>query len=164
MIDKVTLDRIDFLHPKVRHEMRCIIGEIDNALTGRAKVRISEGYRSEAYQNALYAQGRTKPGKIVTNAKFGQSFHCYGLAVDIVLIIDGKIASWDIKKDWDNDQVSDWIECVKIFSKYGWSWGGNWRSLKDYPHFEKTFGFTWRQLLDKYKKKDFISGTEYVSL
>lgn len=44
---------------------------------------VTEGYRSGARQDQLYAQGRTRPGEIVTNAKAGQSAHNYGLAVDI---------------------------------------------------------------------------------
>ena len=67
----------------------------------------------------------------------GQSIHNYGLAVDICLIIDGKTASWDIAKDWDGDRVADWQECVRIFNRYGWEWGGNWKTFKDYPHFER---------------------------
>lgn len=136
-MDNITQQRIEKLHPIVRKETRKIIEECDNALTGRAKVRITQGLRTFKEQDDLYAIGRTKPGKKVTNAKGGQSIHNYGLAVDICLIIDGKIASWDTVKDWDNDKVADWYECVKIFAKYGWDWGGNWKTFKDLPHFEK---------------------------
>lgn len=163
-MDSVTKQRIEQLHPKVRQEVETIIKEIDTKLTGKAKVRISQGLRTKKEQDDLYAQGRTKPGKKVTNAKFGQSFHCYGLAVDIVLILNDKEASWDINKDWDNDKKADWIECVEVFTKYGWSWGGNWKTLKDYPHFEKTYGFSWRQLLEKYNDKKFIPNTTYIDL
>lgn len=152
MVDKVTQDRISKLHPSVRDEVTKIIEEINTKfLTGRAKVRIAQGLRTFAEQDALYAQGRTKPGKKVTNAKGGQSVHNYGFAVDIVLIIDGKEASWDTKKDWDGDKVADWDECVKVFAKYGWSWGGNWTSFKDMPHFDKIGYSNWR-LLSKYKR------------
>lgn len=152
MVDKVTQDRISKLHPSVRDEVTKIIEEINTKfLTGRAKVRIAQGLRTFAEQDALYAQGRTKPGKKVTNAKGGQSVHNYGFAVDIVLIIDGKEASWDTKKDWDGDKVADWDECVKVFAKYGWSWGGNWTSFKDMPHFDKIGYSDWR-LLSKYKR------------
>lgn len=152
-MDKVTQERIEKLHPSVRAEVTKIINECNNNLTGRAQVRISQGLRTFEEQNELYAQGRTKGGKKVTNAKGGQSIHNYGLAVDIVLIIDGKTASWDTVKDWDNDKVADWYECVKIFAKYGWDWGGNWKTFKDLPHFEKK-GFAWRSLSLKSKDKN----------
>ena len=117
-MDKATLDRIAKLHPMVREEMSTIINECNKVLTGRSQVRVAQGLRTFAEQDALYNQ---KPK--VTNAKGGQSIHNYGFAIDIVLIIDGKIASWDIKKDWDADGIADWDECVKIFAKHGWSSG-----------------------------------------
>ncbi len=136
-MDKVTQQRIEKLHPLIRDEVTKIIEECNKALTGKAKVRITQGLRTMKEQADLYSLGRTKPGQKVTNAKPGQSIHNYGLAVDICLLIDGKVASWDTAKDWDNDRVADWYECVKIFAKYGWDWGGNWKRFKDLPHFEK---------------------------
>lgn len=156
-MDKVTQDRIEKTHPSVRDELRKIIAECDSALTGRAKIRISQGLRTLDEQAKLYAIGRTVKGKKVTNAAAGQSIHNYGLAVDICLIIDGKEASWDIVKDWDNDGVADWYECVKIFAKYGWEWGGSWTSFKDFPHFEKKAPnnqrYSWKTLQAKIKDK-----------
>ena len=148
MIDQITLKRIELLHPKLRLETKDLyLNKIVPALTGRAMCRFAYTLRTFQEQDELYAQGRTKmfdnSGNrlgIVTKAKGGQSIHNYGLALDIVLIIDGKTASWDIKKDFDADQKSDWMEVVNIFKNAGWSWGGDWESFKDYPHFEKTFG------------------------
>ena len=145
-MDTATLNRIAKLHPSVRNEVTKIIQECDTALTGRAKVRVTQGLRTFAEQDALYQQGRTKPGKKVTNAKAGQSIHNYGFAVDICLIIEGKTASWETTKDWDNDRIADWYECVKIFAKYGWEWGGNWKTFKDLPHFDKRNYNSWKQL------------------
>lgn len=133
--------------------MTKIIHQIDKALTGRAAVRISQGLRTFKEQDDLFAIGRTKPGKKVTQAKGGQSIHNYGFAVDIVLIIDGKTASWDTKADWDDDKIADWIECVTIFKANGWEWGGDWQSFKDMPHFEKK-GFKWRVLATKKRDKE----------
>ena len=164
-MDKVSQDRIDQLHPSIRLDVSNLIEKINTkVLTGRAKVRIAQGLRTFAEQDALYAQGRTKPGKKVTNAKGGQSIHNYGLAVDIVLILDGKTASWDEKSDFDKDQQSDWIEVVTEFKRAGFSWGGDWRTFKDMPHFEKTSGLSLKQIQDKYKNKDFIKGTTYINL
>lgn len=79
-MDKITLERIELLHPKLREEVRAIYKEICEALTGNAMCRFSHTLRTFAEQDALYAQGRTKPGAKVTNAKGGQSYHNYGLA------------------------------------------------------------------------------------
>lgn len=152
-MDKITEQRIGRLHPHVRDEVTKIINECDAVFGGKAIVRIAQGLRTFAEQDALYAQGRTKPGRKVTNAKGGQSIHNYGLAVDIVLLVDKddngtyETASWDTQKDWNKDGMPDWMQCVLIFKKYGWSWGGEWKSFKDLPHFEKTFGYGWRGLL-----------------
>lgn len=151
-MDAISIQRINQLHPSVRNEVKNILAQCDEVLTGRAKVRIAQGYRSFAEQDALYAQGRTKPGKKVTNAKGGQSIHNYGFAVDIVLIIDGKTASWDTVKDWDGDKISDWMEVVNVFKRNGWSWGGDWKTFKDLPHFDKVGYGDWRKLKDL--KKD----------
>lgn len=147
-MDKPTLDRINKLHPSVREEVINIIKECNVELRGRAQVRISQGLRTFAEQDALFKQ-RPK----VTNAKGGQSVHNYGFAVDIVLIVNGKTASWDTHKDWDNDGIADWDECVKIFAKYGWSWGGSWTTFKDMPHFDKIGYSNWKvlQLMPKDK-------------
>jgi len=153
-MDKYTKQRIAQLHPSVREEVTKIIEECDSALTGRAKVRITQGLRTFEEQDILYAQGRTNPGKKVTNAKGGQSIHNYGFAVDICLIIDGKTASWDTAKDWDNDKIADWYECVKIFAKYGWEWGGNWKTFKDMPHFDKRNLNSWKKLSKLKKDKN----------
>lgn len=161
-MDTPTKNRIAKLHPSVRKEVTKIIKECDKALKGKAKVRITQGLRTFREQDDLYALGRTivnpngktskKPmGNKVTNAKGGQSIHNYGFAVDICLIIDEKIASWDTTKDWDNDQVADWYECVKIFAKHGWEWGGNWKTFKDLPHFDKRGFNSWR-ILSKLKQ------------
>ena len=140
-MDSPTIERISKLHPSVRNEVSKIINECDKALTGRANVRITQGLRTFEEQQKLYNQ-RPK----VTNAKAGQSVHNYGFAVDICLIIDGKEASWDTAKDWDNDKIADWYECVKIFAKYGWEWGGNWKTFKDLPHFDRKGYNSWRKL------------------
>jgi peptidoglycan L-alanyl-D-glutamate endopeptidase CwlK len=143
--DEPTMKRIESLHPLLRAEAKTLYKEICLALTGKAICRFAYTLRTWAEQDALYAQGRTKPGNIVTKAKAGESFHNYGLAVDIVLLIDKdgngshETASWDEKTDFDGDHQSDWMEVVGIFKKYGWEWGGDWH-FKDSPHFQKTFG------------------------
>lgn len=174
MLDKVTSDRIAKSHPKVRQELLTIVNEVDLVLSGKADMRAVQVLRTIEEQNALFNQpwdhkDNDGDGKIdesdekVTNAKGGQSYHNFGLALDFCLMVDGKV-SWDMGKDWDADGKSDWGEVVAVFKKYGWEWGGNWTSMKDYPHFQKTFGYSWQQLLAKYNAKDFIPGTTYVKI
>ncbi|HEM1440020.1 N-acetylmuramoyl-L-alanine amidase family protein [Listeria monocytogenes] len=91
---------------------------------------VAQGYRSKTEQNALYAQGRTKSGSIVTNAKGGQSNHNYGVAVDLCLYSnDGKKVIWE-------STTSRWKKVVAAMKSEGFKWGGDWTSFKDYPHFE----------------------------
>jgi peptidoglycan L-alanyl-D-glutamate endopeptidase CwlK len=145
MKDQKTLERIQLLHPKLREEALTMYDEIVAALTGTAACRFAYTLRTFAEQDALFAQGRTKPGAIVTKAKGGQSYHNYGLAIDIVLLVDKdkngtfETASWDLKTDFDGDGKSDWQEVVAIFKRYGYEWGGDWKFV-DAPHFQKILG------------------------
>lgn len=151
-MDRITLERIALLHPKLRQEARSIYAEICDALKGKAMCRFAFTYRTTQEQDALYAQGRTKPGAKVTNARGGFSFHNYGLAVDIVLAVDTdgngsyETASWNTSMDYDGDGKADWIEVVTIFKQYGWDWGGDWK-FYDAPHFQKTFGLSIRDCI-----------------
>lgn len=102
-------------------------------------VQLSAGFRSYAEQNALYAQGRTKPGNIVTNAKGGYSNHNFGLAIDYFLVSDdGNTALWTV-----NDK---WRRVATIGKDLGFAWGGDWSSFRDYPHLEMTGGLSTAQL------------------
>jgi len=169
-MDKITLQRIELLHPAVRDEAKEIYAEICERLTGKTLCRFSHTLRTFAEQDALYAQGRSdKTKSVVTKAKGGQSWHNYGLAIDIVLLVDKdgngsyESASWDTTTDFDNDNSPDWDEVVYVFGLYGWEWGGNWK-FKDTPHFQKTFGLTIAEAKKRYDNKQVISGTNYIKL
>ena len=144
------------LHPKIRQLVIDGVNKADVALSGRADMIIVQALRTFSEQDALFKK-RPK----VTNAKAGQSYHNYGLAFDFCLQVDGKDISWDTAKDWDGDHIADWMEVATIFSALGFKWG---KAFNDLPHFEMTFNYNWRDLLVKYNKKDFISGTVYVNL
>jgi len=152
MKDQKTLDRIQLMHPKLRAEVAKIYDEICEALNGRAFCRFSYTLRTFREQDELYCIGRTKAGKKVTNAKGGYSYHNYGLALDIVLIVNQKTAVWDIKSDFDGDGKPDWMQVVHIFKSHGWDWGGDWK-FTDYPHFQKSFGYKISTLLEMHKAK-----------
>lgn len=157
-MDNITLRRIKSAHPAVRAELEQIYKEICDALTGDAFCRFSYVLRTFKEQDELW---KRRPR--VTKAKAGQSYHNYGLAVDIVLVTDkGRKATWDTVKDFDGDRTSDWMEIVSIFKKYGWEWGGEW-NFKDDPHFQKTLGYNWRDLLNLYNKTE-LDAEGYVIL
>lgn len=110
------------------------------------QILITQGFRSFAEQNELYAQGRSKPGLVVTNAKGGESFHNFGVAIDFALLLaDGRQVSWDTLRDDDKDSLPDWSEVVEEAKVIGFEWGGDWRTFKDLPHFQFTFGLTIQQ-------------------
>lgn len=151
MKDKISIERLELLHPQVRYPFKTFIEECEN--TFNIVLRIVQGLRTIEEQNELYAQGRTKPGKIVTNAKGDSSWHNFGMAIDITEIVGGK-ANWNC----------DYKRLSLIADKYGLEWGGNFKSIVDKPHFQKDCGFTLKQIQDKYNKKDFIPGTKYVRI
>ena len=164
MEDKITIDRIQLLHPKVRVEAGLIYKEIIAALAGSAICRFAYTLRTFAEQDALYLK-RPK----ITNAKGGQSYHNYGLAIDIVLLVDKdkngtfESASWETNVDFDGDGKADWQEIVSIFKRYGWEAGIDWK-FRDAPHFQKTLGYSVSDLMKKFNEKRFISNTNYLVL
>jgi peptidoglycan LD-endopeptidase CwlK len=130
------LDRADKklanVHPTLKAKA---IELIKRAHAQGINVLITQGYRSIAEQNELYAQGRTKPGKIVTNAKGGYSYHNFGLAFDIVIQnADGSLC-WSVAD-------KRWKTVGAIGKSLDLEWGGDWRKFPDYPHFQLTFGLS----------------------
>lgn len=89
-------------------------------------------YRSGDEQTALYAQGRTKPGPIVTNAKAGQSMHQYRVALDLYPLVNGK-------PDFSGS-APEWQRIGAIFEKHGFEWAFHWKTFKEEPHFQYTGG------------------------
>lgn len=141
--DEISENRLMELHPMVRFKALSAYREAVKITPVGIHPFITEGLRSFKRSDELYDQGRTKPGKIVTNARAGQSMHNYGLAFDFVIQIlpSGKL-NWKVDKNW--------MKVVEVFKRHGFSWGGDWRSLKDYPHFEMNFGKSWQQLFQLY--------------
>lgn len=96
---------------------------------------LTQTLRTSAEQDKLYAQGRTRPGKVVTNARGGQSLHNYGLAFDIAFRDHDGSVLWDVPL---------FARFAAIAKANGLAWGGDWKSFKDYPHFDPP-GMTWQK-------------------
>lgn len=89
----------------------------------------TSGHRSAAEQDALYAQGRTKPGNVVTNSQGFQSAHNFGIAIDFTR--DKDVAKAGLQPSWD---APDYDLLGKEAVACGLAWGGNFTKLKDRPH------------------------------
>ena len=90
------------------------------------KIKVISGTRTFEEQDKLYAQGRTKPGKKVTRARGGYSNHNFGLAFDIG-VFEGKNYLGKSPK---------YKAVGALGLEVGLDWGGNWKSIKDEPHFQ----------------------------
>lgn len=112
---------------------------IANCQNSGIDVIITSTYRDNESQAALYAQGRTSPGKIVTNANAGQSFHNYKVAFDFVPIVNGK-------PSWDDSELFE--SCGKIGESLGLEWAGRWVKFKELAHMQYTEGLTIKDFQD----------------
>lgn len=168
MRDAITAQRVKLLHPAIRDEVAALLEKAEVEFPHNMAIRVVQGLRTFDEQNELYAQGRTQPGPKVTNAKAGQSMHNYGLAIDFALLHDKdgngtyEEISWDINIDFDEDKQKDWDEVVSIFKNAGYTWGGNWKTIVDNPHVEKTFGYNYKELVKLYTAGHFIPDTKYI--
>jgi peptidoglycan L-alanyl-D-glutamate endopeptidase CwlK len=152
--DIVSENRLRQLHPAIRDKAIAAYREAVRTTPVGVHPYITEGMRSFRRSDELWAQGRTTPGNIVTNAPGGQSYHNYGLAIDFVNQVNG-LPKWVIDDNW--------MKVVNAFKKYGFVWGGDFKSIKDNPHFEMTFGLNWRELM-KRRNEGKVDKNGYVIL
>ena len=132
---------INELHPRLQEK----VSELQKLCENNGLIiGIGECLRTVAEQEALYAQGRTKPGNIVTNAR-GTSYssqHQWGIAFDF----------------YRNDGTGAYNESGNFFERVGnlaksigLGWGGDWTSIKDRPHLYLTdWGSTAAKLKQQY--------------
>lgn len=114
---------ISTLLPEVRPMARALV---QKAALGGIRIKIISGFRTYAEQDALYAQGRSAAGDIVTNARGGYSNHNFGIAFDVG-VFEGNTYLGESPK----------YKAVGVIGKdLGLEWGGNWKTLVDQPHFQ----------------------------
>lgn len=123
---------LDELHPIVKEKVQQFIQKCDE---NGIDLLVTSTYRDHESQNALYAQGRTTPGKKVTNAKAGQSWHNWRVAVDVVPLRNGKPVWGTTGADWEL-----WEAVGNIGESVGLEWAGRWKTFKEYAHFQYTGG------------------------
>jgi peptidoglycan L-alanyl-D-glutamate endopeptidase CwlK len=121
MLDDISMARLGAVHPILSQRVQKLASQLD------FPIRVTAGIRTVVQQDELYAQGRTTPGPVVTNAKGTESNHVLGLAVDVV-----PMDLPDIHPDWDTQHPS-WQAIVTLASKCGLRDG---ISFRDEPHLE----------------------------
>jgi peptidoglycan L-alanyl-D-glutamate endopeptidase CwlK len=122
---------INDLHPYVKYLAEQLISK---ASEQGLKVLVTSTLRDDEYQGTLYAQGRSKPGQVVTMLKYPGA-HGKGLAFDVCQNIKGR--------EWEDT----FFEKVgRIGVSLGLEWGGNWKNFVDRPHFQFTQGLTNEQI------------------
>jgi peptidoglycan LD-endopeptidase CwlK len=111
------------LLPEVQPYARALVAKTAaNGIT----IKVISGLRTYDEQNDLYAQGRTKSGEIVTNARGGYSNHNFGIAFDIGVFEGSKYL----------DESPKYKAAGALGTDLGLEWGGNWKTIQDEPHFQ----------------------------
>jgi peptidoglycan LD-endopeptidase CwlK len=144
MLDKASMDRLAKVYPELRD--RWVRAHDDMLKLHGYQVLCSQGLRTWEEQAKLYAIGRTKPGKVVTNAKPGSSWHNFGLAVDAYFA--GKDPYLEHAPDKGKFLWSEWGRLGKV---HGLVWGGDWESFPDRPHHQYTRGLKLTEARSLYK-------------
>lgn len=111
------------LLPEVQPYARALVTKADaDGIT----IKVISGLRTYDEQNDLYAQGRTKPGRIVTNARGGFSNHNFGIAFDVGVFEGSQYL----------DESPKYKAVGVLGTDLGLEWGGNWKTIQDEPHFQ----------------------------
>lgn len=120
---------LDVIYPPFAEKIRTILAELQHYANKHMPGytwMVTETLRTPERQAWLYAQGRTRPGPRVTNAKV--SNHQSGLAADFAPVKDGKL-NYGIAD-------GDWAYLGHLARKHGLTWGGDWKRFVDKPHVE----------------------------
>ena len=110
---------------------------VDVCLQNGIRILITSTFRDRESQDEIYASGRTKPGNKVTNARGGRSFHQYRCAFDFCPLDTNGHPSWN--------NLTLFKTVGAIGKQIGLTWGGDFKSFVDMPHFQNDRGMTLAQ-------------------
>lgn len=135
---------LDELHPRAAKKARQLI---ELCAAEDIELVVLCTYRDEEAQKALFAFGRTKPGKVVTVRNAGKSMHQFRLAFDVVPMRYGK-ALWSIGSDTSIKRI--YYRMGELGRSVGLEWGGDalHRSMREFGHFQFLDGLTRQDVLD----------------
>lgn len=124
------LGMLEGLDPAARSRFAALLDRLDAA---GEDVLVTDGARTMTRQNDLWAQGRTRPGNIVTDARGDESFHVWGVAVDLVPVTRAGALRYDDEAAYGRvAAVASWL---------GIEWGFKLWGV-DRPHFQYTQGLS----------------------
>jgi filamentous hemagglutinin len=134
--DTLTNEKISKLDPRVQNPAADFINDVKDKLD--INLRVTDGYRSTEKQDSIFSQNNG-----VTNATGGKSYHNYGLAIDVVAIMQSGKTNYNVVPA--NESIVDMAE------SYGFQWGGYWKSPYDPPHFQMRLGKDWPDKLENWR-------------
>ncbi|MDR7193447.1 peptidoglycan-binding protein [Luteimonas terrae] len=143
--------RIATLHPELRGQAAEFVNRVEQELG--ITLRVTSGMRTYAEQDALYAQGRTAPGGIVTQVPAGYSNHNFGTAFDVV----------EVRPDGSINWSPDWQAIGRVGTDMGLEWGGNWTTFVDRPHFQLDSGLSTADMRNRIAAGD-VDADGFVNL
>jgi len=143
------------LHNSIQNQMKSFI--LEAYYRFGIDLRVTDGFRTVAQQDRLFAQGRTQAqietkkkqlgitrtitanpsGDVVTKAIGGYSNHNFGLAIDVVPFENGRL-NWSTK---------NYPLIGLIGESRGLEWGHRWKKIDDNPHFQNLQGKTLTALI-----------------
>lgn len=129
-MDAISERRLTEVHPLLASKIRQLSDTVA-ADQPPVHLRVTQALRTWSEQARLYALGRSDPGRVVTNAQPGHSWHQFGLAVDVVPL------GQDGQPDW-NTSHPIWQRLVAAGTALGLQAGARFRTFPDYPHFQLT--------------------------
>lgn len=149
---RLNQQRILTLHPLIREKVRQFLSL---AKENGIDLLITSAFRSFQEQEKIYQQGRTLPGPIVSWAKPGTSYHNYGLAIDVVPIVNNQAI-------WGSNEI--WNSIGRLGKSLGFTWGGDWTKKPDRPHFQMELGYKIADLLTLHRNKKYQDGFLVLNL
>lgn len=129
-LDDISTARLIGIHPLLARSIHSLADQmlLENP---PIQIRVTQALRTWNQQASLYDQGRSAPGKVVTNAPAGHSYHQFGLAVDLVPFSSENLPDW-------NTSHPIWLRLIQIGTSLGLKAGATFRSFPDCPHFQLT--------------------------
>jgi peptidoglycan L-alanyl-D-glutamate endopeptidase CwlK len=171
-MDDASIALIQTAHPAERDNMLAAYNACVANTPGNVHPSVVQVFRSIADSDALFQIGRDAAGNVinpravVSDAKGGQSWHNYGLAIDIEMIRDGQGVGFDNTPEAAALAAADpdYAIIINTMAGFGYTWGGNFPGeFRDVPHFENKRGQLLSDLFAKFEAGDLIAGTSYVN-